>query len=183
MSLPLILFPGVRSDYLRLKCADTFTGQRFQLTNDSGDIVAELDTTEDGDPSFALYDKDGEARFVIQVQENGQGLCLRDKDGNDRLYLSEDADGNVGLVMVGQYRRNRVLLGFSRKGEPYLQLGGTSGSIDLDTALPPGLLGLALQDEAKQNRLAVALESSDHNGNPFMVLTDHRGRQRWWRAT
>ena len=85
--------------------------------------------------------------------------------------------------MVGQYRRNRVLLGFSRNGEPYLQLAGTNGAIDLDTSLSPGWLGLTLQDKAKQNRLAVALEPSDPKGNPFMVLTNHKGQQRWWRAS
>jgi hypothetical protein len=37
--------------------------------------------------------------------------------------------------------------------------------------------------EAKQNRLALALEPSDHNGNPFMVLTNHRGQQQWWHAS
>ncbi len=173
----------LQADYRRLKAADAFSGTEFKLTNDQGDVVAELGTTEDADPFFTLYDIKGQARFNILLQEGKPGIVLCDQDGNNRLILAEHVDGSLGLIMIGQYRRNRVLLGFSRKGEPYLQLAGTNGAIDLDTSLSPGWLGLTLQDEAKQNRLAVALEPSDHNGNPFMVLTNHRGQQRWWHAS
>ena len=167
------------ADCLRLKCADAFSGQLFQLTNENGDIVAELNT-EDGNPHFTLYDKTGQARCVIGLIDGRPHLSLQDQDGNQRLALAEDAASNLGLLMFGRYRRNRVLLGFGSSGEPYLQIAGTDGVIDLDTSFKPGWLGLSLGDESGKYRLTAALDPSDHNGKPFIVLTDHRGRQRWW---
>ena len=153
----------------------------FELLNSDGEVVARLETTEQDEPCFTLLDNNGEARCVIQLIDGRPQLSLQDQDGNHRLALAEDAASNMGLLIIGQYHRNRVLLGFGSSGEPFLQIAGTDGAIDLNTAIN-GWLGLSLADESKKNRLAVALDPSEHNGRPFMVLTDHRGRQQWWRG-
>ena len=172
----------LEADYHRLAAADTFSGQSFELENDDGHTVAAFHIDENGEPSFALLDKNGEERFIVQLKDGRPQLSLRDEDGADRLTLAEHIDRSVGLLILGKYRRNRVLLGFGGKGEPYLHVAGTNGTIDLHTSLLPGWLGLSLADEGNQNRLAVALDPEDHNGSPFIVLTDHRGQQRWWRG-
>ena len=156
--------------------------ETFELLNSDGVPIAELTTTEDDEPAFILYDKKGQARFVMRLGDGKPQLSLLDQDGDTRLALGADMEGNLGLLMIGQYRRNRVVLGFGGKGEPYLHIAGTDGAVDLDTSLPPGWLGLSLVDESQKNRLAVALDPSQQNGNPFIVLTNHRGEQRWWRG-
>ena len=173
----------LEADYHRLAAADTFSGQSFELVNDDGDTVGSFRINEDGAPCLTLADKHGETRLIIQLQDGRPSIIFCDQDSNGQLSLGEYIEGDLGLVMVGQYRRNRVLLGVSRKGEPYLQLAGTNGTVELDTALPPGWLGLSLVDEGHRNRLAVALDPLDHNGSPFIVLTDHRDRQHWWRGS
>ena len=160
---------------------EAVSAMAFELLNSDGVPVAELKTTEVGEPSFTFLDSNGEARCVIQLIDGRPHLSLQDQDGNQRLALAEDTESNLGLLMFGRYRHNRVLLGFGSNGEPYLQIAGTEGAIDLATAIN-GWLGLSLADESEKNRLTVALDPSDHNGNPFIVLTDHRGRQRWWRC-
>ena len=170
----------LEADYHNLDVA--FRGKAFELVNDNGDTVAAFHMTEHGEPSFTLYDADGQARFEMTLEDGKPQLSLLDQDGDTRLALGEHLDGSLGLLMIGQYRRNRITLGFGGKGEPYLHIAGTDGAVDLDASLPPGWLGLSLVDESQKNRLAVALDPSKHNGNPFVVLTDHRGRQRWWRG-
>ena len=172
----------LEADYHRLAAADTFSGQSFALENDNGDTVATFHVDENGEPSFVLLDKNGVERLNVQLEDGRPQLALRDEDGTGRLVVGESLDRTWGLLIVGQYRRNRVLLGFGSKGEPYLQIAGTNGAIDLDTSLQPGWLGLRLSDEGKQNRLAVALDPTDRNGRPFIVLTGHRGEQRRWRG-
>ena len=172
--------------YLKENLVGTVNGavqaKAFELLNSNGVPVAELTTTEDDEPSFILFDSDHVARCIIQLAGGRPSLILQDQDGDTQMVLGEGQDGSLGLLMVGQYRRNRVVLGFGYKGEPYLHIAGTDGAVDLDTSLPTGWLGLGLADERQKNRLAVALDPSEHNGNPFIVLTDHRGRQRRWQT-
>ena len=154
----------------------------FELLNSDAEVVAELKTTEQDEPYFALLDKDHTARFIVHLEGGSPQLLIRDQDGNDRVSLAIRPDDSLGLVMTGQYRRNRIILGFGRNASPYLQIAGTDGVIDLDTSFEPGWLGLSLGDESGKYRLTAALDPSDHNGRPFIVLTDHRGQQRWWRG-
>ena len=154
----------------------------FELWNASGAVVARLETNEQDEPCFTLLDNNGEARCVIGLIDGRPHLSLQDQDGKQRLALAEDTASNLGLLIIGRYRHNRVMLGFaSKSGEPFLQIAGTDGAIDLDTAIN-GWLGLSLTDESKKNRLSVALDPKERNGRPFMVMTDHRGQQRWWRG-
>ena len=162
---------------------EAVSAMAFELLNTDGVPVAELNTTEDGEPFFALLDKNGQARLVVQLGNGRPQFLLHDEDGNVRLTLGEDLNSNLGLVITGRYRRDHVLLGFGSNGQPCLQIAGTEGAIDLDTRFGHlGWLGLSLADQSKKNRLTVALDPSDHNGKPFIVLTDYGGQQRWWRG-
>ena len=69
--------------------------ETFELLNSDGVPIAELTTTEDDEPSFILYDKNGEALFVVQLRNGRPMLLLRDQDGNNRLGLGEYDDGNL----------------------------------------------------------------------------------------
>ena len=64
---------------------EVIRAKAFQLVNDNGDVVAELKTSRDGDTSFSLFDKDGEARLVAGLSSDGPRLVLNCAQGSGSL--------------------------------------------------------------------------------------------------
>ena len=152
----------------------------FELLNSDAEVVAELKTTEQDEPYFALLDKDHTARFIVQLRDSRPILILGDQNSNNKLSFGEFNDGAMALLVMAKDSSSNVLLGCGPNGEPLLKLSGSDGTIALDTSVQR--FGLSLRDKSEQYRLIVALEPWDHNRNPAMIMFDHRGRQRRWRV-
>ena len=122
----------------------------FELLNSDGEPVAELNTTEDGDPCFTLFDKDHEARFIVRLVDGRPELTLTlnaDRSGYGAALLFIGRDGAPNLVLHGPSGDivNHIRMGFSKAFEypcrPYLEMEGANGRVELGHM--PEMLGHA----------------------------------------
>ena len=170
---------------------DVIQARAFQVMDDEGRVRAELKTTADGEPSFALFDTDGQIRLCAELNEGcpvltlndqegqtlleasvaengGTELALRDKDGRTLLQAYVASYGRAGLCLSDQDDRPRIDAFVNESGDPILHLLDQNGQPRFDVSNDEsGNTGLSLHDQNGQTQFDV---SFDEYGQPLLSL-------------
>ena len=101
---------------------DVVQAKAFQLVNDDGDVIAELKTAVLGDPSFVLFDGDGQRRLVAELNGGDPELTITNGDGHMQFEVSFDESGNIALTLGDQDGEPRLKAFVDEAGQPQLHL-------------------------------------------------------------
>ena len=93
------------------------TAEEFRLVDAQGRLRALLAFSADGEPYLALLDQH-ETRKVWLGLSKESGLAIRDIDGETRLVLSLDGQGDPTLVFSDRQQNTRALSSIGHKSEP-----------------------------------------------------------------
>lgn len=112
--------------------------------NSNGATRAEIGLKQ-GDPSFLLYDHDGNRLLRIEVREELPAIALHDRRGNWRSLLTLDSDGSPEFALADQNARPRAMLGLQPDGRSTFALSSdTGGALALLSQMPDGGASLRL---------------------------------------
>ena len=170
---------------------DTIRATSFQLVDDSGNVQAELKST-DGRPSLSMYGKDGAARLIIDIDEDGPGIYLlgeeetnrilaylspdgeprvtfKDSSDSDKLEFSVGADGRPMVRLLNGRGQGMILLTIYDEVMPTLAIADTSGNIRISLSILGDDSAFFPLDGQTGGR--VFLRTSD-DGLPILGMTD-----------
>ena len=90
--------------------ADAVVAQNFELVDKDGGTRAKLTTTTDKDVGVNFYDRQGNARIILAVQEEGNAtISLADHNQKERIRISSGATRNA-ITIFDRMQRTRLLL-------------------------------------------------------------------------
>ena len=170
---------------------DTIRAKAFQLMDDSGNVQAELKST-DGRPSLSLYGKNNEERLIIDIDEDGPGIyllgeggtvrllaylsseeepriTLRDKFDFDKLEFSVGADGRPLVRVLNNAGQGMILLTIYDDEMPSIALADTSGNIRLSLSILGDDSAFLSLDGKAGGRLFLR---TGEDGLPILAMTD-----------
>ena len=93
------------------------TAEEFRLVDAQGRIRARLAFSADGEPYLALLDQ-YETQKVWLGLSMESGLAIRDIDGETRLVLSLDRQGEPTLVFSDRQQNTRALSSVAQEAAP-----------------------------------------------------------------
>lgn len=90
--------------------ADAVVAQNFELVDKDGDTRAKITTTTDKDVGVNFYDRQGNPRIILAIQEEGNAtISLADHEQKERIRISSGALGNA-ITIYDREQRTRLLL-------------------------------------------------------------------------
>ena len=179
------------------KVTGELRAKRFLVVDEGGGARAIL-----GSSGLGLYDQAQKLRFQATVETTTTNLGLYDGNGKLQASLAVHPDGSSGLVlghdggrlsavlgsfplgkevMVGlglldQSKKERVLLYFSPNRGARLDLADTDENLRFTVGVAPDdTVGMAFPDKDKKVRIGLA---TDADGTPGLVLADKDRRAR-----
>ena len=97
--------------------ANAITTGALRLAGADGQVRAEFDLTDDGEPRLRFYDQEGNIRAGMYVSGEGLGsVYLADKEMNPRAILSVSPEGTPSLTLFDQNGQPRAALGADEEG-------------------------------------------------------------------
>lgn len=89
---------------------ETIRAERFQLTDASGVVRAEMSIDDDGSAGFFLIDKEGRRRGALIHDDSQTALYLMDEDGTIRVGAAQFAHGGGGFALHGEQSNGATVM-------------------------------------------------------------------------
>ena len=127
-----------------------------------------------GAAGLLLAGSKGAAPSVLE----GEGLVIRDGQGNERARISIGADRSVAFVMLDREGRKRVALGAAEDGTTALRLANTSGRPQVVAQVRSwGAPSVTVANEKATARAALSVGRSDVAAVKLLNPTDRQGAE------
>ncbi|MCL4694725.1 MAG: hypothetical protein KJ060_19710 [Candidatus Hydrogenedentes bacterium] len=104
-------------------------GERFELVDASGNVLAVLGPQHNGSPGLTLYGKEGTPSLRLAVNPaGGANIFMLDQEERARVNLLVTPEGQPFFHFLDQNERGRAGFGLSGDGEPKLFLCDAEGT-------------------------------------------------------
>ncbi len=104
-------------------------GERFELVDASGNVLAVLGPQHNGSPGLTLYGKEGTPSLRLAVNPAGGGnIFILDQEERARVNLLVTPEGQPFFHFLDQNERGRAGFGLSVDGDPKLFLCDAEGT-------------------------------------------------------
>jgi hypothetical protein len=146
--------------------AQVMTVRNLIVTDEEGNVRAQLGISEEGRPRLDLVSKNGKllASLASTEAEGGTELRLNAKDGSPRVRLAVQEKGEPRLdFTMEKDGRSLASLHLSSDGWPELQLKGKEGSAGAAIEFINGNPRVVLEDKKAQSTAVLATVSEKAN--------------------
>lgn len=107
-----------------------YTAQKFELVSASGQLRAELSTSEQGGSRLVFFDTKKKTRLNLSVQKNGHAaVVLYDSKAKARAALSTREDESPTWVLYDQAGQARATMALHKDGRPILFFSDEKGKL------------------------------------------------------
>lgn len=125
-------------------------GERFELVDASGAVMATLGAERNGAPGLTLFGKDGKPSIRLAVNPvSGGNIFMLDSEERARVNLLVTPEGQPFLHFLDAEERGRASFGLSVEGDPKLYICDKEGTPRATLRVAPdGTPGLDYADAA-----------------------------------
>lgn len=125
-------------------------GERFELVDASGAVLATLGPERNGAPRLTLFGKEGKPSILLAVNPvSGGNIFMLDSEQRARVNLLVTPEGQPFLHFLDAEERGRASFGLSVEGDPKLYICDNEGTPRATLRVAPdGTPGLDYADAA-----------------------------------